>query len=293
MVGKKHKVVALFCALAGMAAVPARLNADSINGTGGGWQNWSASNLYEGSNPTPGTPYWNNFSGDGPQGNIGWCLTGGGPTCNLGTTYGTLPYYGTASGGAVSSVYFSGSGSPMTVTVAGITTNEKTASQYDTFGYYVVPASGSPTLIPLFNTLTATVGSSATLSLAAGTNYGFYIENVQGGDTGTNYYFLMNGGNYTTYDGSALSSSYTDTLQHFAVFQTTTGYLIGDVDGVACNGTTLVAGSSPCELTSQFDYNDFTVTLAPSAPEPATAGLMAVSLLFLGLAIRRKFRPAA
>lgn len=259
-------------------------SADTINGTGGAWQaasSWTQSQLADGTSPTPGTPYWNNESGDGPKGNIGWCLTGGGSTCTMiGSPGTTLPYFGSASGASVSNMFFTSSGVPLTLTLDGINTNEKVADAFDIFGYYIITGGTPGALVPLFSTQPggsqSSVGSTAFLSLTAGTNYGFYIENVKGRQTGpeSDYIFEMSGQNTELTLGP-------DNLQHFAVFQTSSGYLIGDQDGVGC--TTNVACVNPID----FDYNNLIVSANP-IPEPATIGLIAISSLLLGGLLRQK-----
>lgn len=266
--------------------------ADTINGAGGGWQSWSSANLYQGTSPTPGTPYWNNSSGDGYRGNVGWCVAGGSSVCSMPNSPGAaMPYYGTASGGSVANMYLTSAGAPLTLSVSTIITDEKSlGAGYDVFGYYVVPASGSPTLVPLFSTLSATVGSTAPLDLASGTNYGFYIENIKGGGTGseTDYTWYMNSGlNNVSLVSGGTPLLGPDSLQHFAIFQTSNGYIIGDVDGDGCTG------NPTCVPPNQFDYNDFVINLSPATPEPATAGLMAISLLLLGGFVWRKLHHSA
>lgn len=277
---------------------PWALRADTISGGGGSWQSgWTQAQLYGSSSPTPGTPYWNNASGDNPGpklGNIGWCLTGGNTVCNVAGNPGTLPYYGLSGGGSVSDMFFTSSGAPLTLSILGIHTDQTSVSSgLDIFGYYVVPASGSPTLVPLFNTSQAGTGSTTTLDLSSGTTYGFYLENIHGlgGADESDIYFLTNSGlNYNTYQGS--SNAGPDSYQHFAVFQTSDGYIIGDVDGYAC-ANPAQQGQSSCIVPSEFDYNDVIIGIAPTVPEPATFGLIGVSGLLLAMIVRRKMRRTA
>ena len=281
--------------------IPCVLTADTLSGGGGSWQSgWTQAQLYGSSSPTPGTPYWNNASGDNPGprlGNIGWCLTGGNTVCNVAGDPGTLPYYGLSSGGAVSDMFFTSSGVPLTLSILGIHTDQTSISNgLDIFGYYVLPASGSPTLVPLFNTSQAGTGSTTTLDLSSGTAYGFYLENIHGpgGPDESDIYFLTNSGsNYNTYHGSTNPGP--DSYQHFAVFQTADGYIVGDVDGYACP-TPAQQGQSSCIVSSEFDYNDVIVGIAPAAPtvpEPATLGLIGVSGLLLAVKMRRKLQISA
>jgi hypothetical protein len=263
-------------------------NADTLNG-GGTWQSaasWTQSQLVIDSKTpggTLGTPYWNNYSGDGSKGNVGWCLTGGSSVCTMSGAPGTaLPYFGNGTA-AVANMYFTSSGSPISLTVDGIHTNETIAEAYDVFGYYVVPTSGSPTLHALFTTnpgsSPASVGSTASFIVPSGSNYGYYIENIKGGGTPleSDYIFYMN----DAFDQEL--SLGPDGLQHFAVFQNGASYIIGDIDGVGC--TNNVACVAPVD----FDYQDILVT-AVNTPEPTTIGLMGTSLLLLGGFVGRKLR---
>ncbi|MBV8896978.1 MAG: PEP-CTERM sorting domain-containing protein [Acidobacteriaceae bacterium] len=196
----------------------------------------------------------------------------------------TIPYFGTSSGGSVANMYFTSSGSPVSLTVDGIHTNEIIADAYDVFGYYEVPTSGLPTLHPLFttnpNTSPISIGSTTTFNPTG--NYGYYIENIKGGGTAleSDYIFYMN----DAWDQQL--SLGPDGLQHFAVFQNGSNYIIGDVDGVGC--TTNVA----CVHPGDFDFQDILVT-AVNTPEPATFGLMGGSLLLFGGFVRRKLRRSS
>jgi hypothetical protein len=264
-------------------------DADTLSGSGGSWQpasSWSQSQLYGNSGVMTGTPYWNNNSGEGPKGNIGWCLTGGPSNCTMSNSPGmTLAYYGSGTN-SVANMYFTSSGLPVAVQLNGINTNETNADYYDVFGYYVV---GSATLHPLLNTNPAgspsSVGSVALFSLPSGTQYGYYIENIKGADINmpSYYTFFMNG---SLQDGSLGP----DGLQHFAIFQNGGSYIIGDVDGVGSNASGCTGPAKlVCDDPTAFDYQDLIVT-ASNVPEPTTVGLMGTSLLLLGGLLRRKLR---
>jgi hypothetical protein len=264
--------------------------ADTLSGAGGSWQSWNQSQLViNGTTPggTLGTPYWNNYSGDGPKGNIGWCLTGGGTTCMMSASpASTLPYFGTNTGGSVSNMYFTSNGTPLglSLTLLGINTNETNSDFYDVFGYYLL--SSPTTLHPLFSSLGLSkgpvYGDNARLNLPSGTQYGFYIENIKGAPTNSpsNYIFYMD---------SALDQDLSlgpDGLQHFAIFQNGSSYVIGDVDGVGCDPTKNLACVNPID----FDFNDLIVT-ETAIPEPSTFGLIGLSALLLAGLLRRNVTP--
>ncbi|HZS52984.1 MAG TPA: PEP-CTERM sorting domain-containing protein [Bryobacteraceae bacterium] len=297
----RHVLTSFFC-VASVLFIPSfgAVRADTLSGTGGNWQNWTQTQLFQGTSPTPGIPYWNNDSGDGVRGNVGWCLTGGSSVCTMaGSPGAALPYFGTAAAGPVANVSFTSAGTPLTLSLAAILTDETLSSQFDVFGYYVVPVSGLPTLVPLFSTKPggsqAVVGSTATLNLAPGTNYGFYVENSlgAGGPDESDFFFYMNSTlNNNTFDGGAPVAG-PDSDQHFAIFQTSNGYVVGDVDAFACTSASQ-QGSGPCIMPSQFDYNDLVVTVSPSpTPEPATFGLIGLSVIVLAGFFGRKRQTAA
>jgi hypothetical protein len=267
--------------------------ADSLNGNGS-MQNWNPSSLVVDSNsPGIGTPYWNNTSGDGSKENVGWCLAGGGNCTMPAGTPGNIPYYGNGSSSA-SMMYFTSSGSPLTLTLQTLlTTQTTTAGGYDIFGYYIANGSGSAasaSLVPVFNSTTDKVGSTAVIAgLTPGENYGFYIENIQGSGTqyATNYVYFMDSASNT-----ANGSMPADSVQHFAAFTSGNGtYFLGDVDGDACQGS-FQPGTSPCVPQNEFDYNNLIVEVNGSGgantPEPASLLLMGGGLCLLGVGMCRK-----
>ncbi len=281
-------------ALALSAGTATLANGDTLYGSGSWQSGWSSSSLVvDGNSPGAGTPYWNNNSGDGPKANVGWCLAGGGSCTMPAGAPGTLPYFGNGSGSA-SLIYFMSNGSPMDVSLQTIMTTQKSlASGYDVFGYYVANQSGNApagvALTPIFDSRTSAVGTVSSLSgLVAGQNYGFYIENIQGGGTqfATDYFYYMDS-TASTANGSMPA----DSLQHFAAFSGANGsYFLGDVDGDACQGS-FQPNSSPCVPSSQFDYNNMMVELTPGAgntPEPAPFALIGGGLLVVGAIVRRR-----
>lgn len=272
------------CLLAGAMA-----QADSVIGAGN-WQPWSAANLVQGVSPTPGLPYWNNFSGDGSRYNIGWCLAGGG-NCNIPNPPGNASYFGTNGGAAPSDISFVNHGYPVIATLDAAITN---SGLLDTFGWYSINADGSiGSLHRLFSQSSAP--GITTLSFTPSHLYGLYVEQDQGAPGtpfSSQYFFFTNSSDnrVTGYHNPG------DSLQHFAVFDPPTGtsdapYYIGAVDTRACT-----AGSSgTCDPPFRFDYNDFVVKLDTlNTPEPGSLGLVVSSLIlfaaFVRLGVLNKFR---
>jgi hypothetical protein len=134
-------------------------SADQIFGSAGaGFQTWTTANLNEN-----GTPFWDNTSADGPQKNIGYCMAGGGG-CTISPLPGTLPYWGTASGGADTDVYFGnsgplGGGATMLIEIAGLAST----NQFGWVGYDPLTNSLTTGLNVIF-TGSDSAGASATFT---------------------------------------------------------------------------------------------------------------------------------
>lgn len=262
----------------GLALLSQNLKGDILVGPGGAFQPWTATVLGPETSPTytssthPG-PYWNNFSGDGPTANIGWCLVGGGG-CVIASPPGAIAYYGTSTGAAVQNMAFVSSGMPATVSLLGQLTNQlgtTTNSGYNVFGWYTIAADGTISATALWNSKTDTTGQSATFNPGpAGTHYGLFLENIQG--SGTNYvatyFWFMN----SSSDYSAGTGGPVDGDQHFAVFSGVPGTYIIGVDDTN-NGNE--------------DFNNMIVELV-TAPEPATFALSGIGFLCLLAAARRR-----
>lgn len=263
--------------------------ADTVTGTGA-WQQWSPANLVQGMSPTPGSPYWNNDSGDGNRFNIGWCLNGGGG-CSLTNRPGDVPYFGTNTGSAPANILFVSGGHAVTVTIVAAFSN---SGPLDTFGWYSVNGDGSMgPLNPLFSSGAGTTPKTFLPS----DRYGFYIEQDQGAAGGifsSKYFFFMDSAENRVNGFSNPG----DSRQHFAVFDPKTGtssdgtqYYLGMVDTRAC----ILGGIGTCNPIGDFDYNDFIIRLdvnsprvGDSTPEPATLGLLACSLCLLPAFLRRR-----
>lgn len=272
----------LLIALSACLLTGALAQADSVMGDGS-WQTWSTANLVQGPHPTLGSPYWNNGSGDGSRYNIGWCLSGGG-NCQIPSPPGNLAYFGPNGGGAPGNIGFMNDGYAVRVTLEATITD---SGPLDTFGWYSINADGSiGTMTPLFSA--AGVGLT-TRTFTPPKTYGFYIEQNQGlpGDPFSSKYFFFTDSAKNFVTGYPNPS---DDLQHFAVFDPSSGsassYYIGAVDTRACSA----GGSGTCDPTTQFDYNDFVVKLDTlNTPEPGSMGLLVCSFgMFAALRRRRR-----
>lgn len=241
------------------------VNADTLIGNGS-LQSWNPSVLGTGSGP-----YWNtNTSGDGANYNIGWCMTGTG-NCHISNPPGAISYDGNGTAPA-SNMLFSSNSAPDVATMLGKFTNQNAVppNGSDVFGWYAI-SGVTINLHPLFTSATA-IGTTATFTPTA--NYGFFLENIQSAGTSfeADYFWFMNDSlDYTTGPGAPAVDTGT---QHFSVFSGgNSSFFFGIEDTPAA--------------TSDFDYNDMVVELAP-APEPVSIALMTFGLGLLGWTIRRR-----
>jgi hypothetical protein len=250
----------LFVALAsilGLALLAPNLHADMLVGPGGAFQNWTAAVLGPASNPTYGGPYWNNPSGDGKTGNIGWCLVGD-AGCVIASPPGAIASYLNGDS-AVPNMYFQSSGVPVTVSLLGMYTNQIGSAKnpgYNVFGWYEVNPNGTiGAVTTLWNSKTGTVGESATFSPTG--DYGL-----------ADYFWFMN----QTQDYSAgPDKNPVDSYQHFAVFSGVPGqYFIGMDD--TNNG--------------DRDFNNMIIKVS-NAPEPPLLVLAGLGLILCSFCLKR------
>lgn len=214
--------------------------ADTVSGTGA-----TSSQMWQ---SNTGSAYWNKASWDGPNMNVGSCLTSS--NCGINNAPGALPYLGQANGQALTNFYFTGSGSPVTATMEAEVSADKA---YNTLGWYNVL---NPSQYGIIFSGTTAAGATDTFSPSA--EYGLFFINAAPGVNDL----------YT----SQASLSLNDTnVQHFAVFeQNASNYYVGVEDLPSPN--------------SDFDYNDMVVKMSSSsaAPEPGALLLFAVGLTGLG-----------
>jgi hypothetical protein len=263
------RTVLKLASLVGLLVLSHNLKADTLVGPGGAFQPWTAAVLGPASGPTytgpthPG-PYWNNLSGDGATANIGWCLTGGSNECVIASPPGAIAYYGTATGAAIANMNFVSNGVAVTVSLLGQLTNQLGTAKnsgYNVFGWYEINANGTiGATTQLWNSKTDVVGQNATFTPGpAGTNYGLYLENIQGNGQADYFWFMNSSQDYS----AGPDKNPPDTNQHFAAFSGVPGqFYIGMDDSNSGNQ----------------DFNNMIVELI-NAPEPSTLGLLGISLL--------------
>jgi hypothetical protein len=254
--------------LAATCCVP--VTADTIMGAGS-LQSWSASVLGPSDSPTYGGPYWNNQSGDGNNGNIGWCLTGS-PACPIANPPGALSYFGNGTS-AVANMFFGNlSGSVQVSLLGNFTSQRGGADGINYFGWYAIQPDGTlGTMTRLWSSADA-VNTSALFS--PGSNYGFFIENVKGLGTPfeADYFWFMNSA-FDSTGGTAVDPA---NHQHFAVFSPGDNHFVLGMED-----------STPGDL----DFNDMIVQVTTGVPEPASAGVVGGVLAFYGLLARARHSP--
>ena len=172
----------------------------------------------------------------------------------------------------------------VTATLLGELTNQLgTAANpgYNVFGWYTINPNGTINATPLWNSKSATTGQSISFNPGpAGTQYGLYLENIQGSGTSTvaDYFWFMNSSSdYSTGPGASTP----DTNQHFAVFCT-------PGNGVTCSANYYIGVDDTNN--GNEDFNNMIIELE-TTPEPSTVLMVGLGLAAYGFA-RRKQRLA-
>jgi Domain of unknown function (DUF4114) len=231
--------------------------ADTILGAGS-FQSWNPSIL-----GSSGGPYWNSHSGEGANGNIGWCLTGS-PVCPIANPPGAIPYFGDGTS-AVSNMFFGNSIGSVQVSLLGNFTSQTGGPDgINYFGWYAIQPDGTLGSMSALWSSEAAVNTSALFS--PGGNYGFFIENVKrlGAPLEADYFWFMNSA-FDSTGGSAVDPA---NHQHFAVFSPAENrFVLGMED------------ATPGDL----DFNDMIVQVTTGVPEPASAVFTGGALALCGL----------
>ncbi len=220
-----------------------------------------------------GPAYWNNPSVDGTG-----CFNVG---CLVSGQYGTSQSlnlnglsWATNSSSGLSDFYFQGTGSAYKMQVLSNATVNIIA-----FGIYDLSAPN--TKIALFQGVAngpPLVQGSQFFSHVG--NYGFYIDVAYSCDPGScppnlqETYRSQSSTNTHVFTLSSLAST-----QHFAVFQTATGFVVGAEDGLFWNGLNPIEGVG--------DFQDFAVNFVQVVPEPGTIALFSLGAVGL-LAYKRR-----
>lgn len=278
--------------LTAFAVVPTLAFGDAI--TGGTLASFPTTPLSgTGTSGNQGSPFWNDFSLDGTNENVGYFLTATGGFSG-GTNYAPTTQLTDGTNNplnASTDFYLSRDSSIESLTMLGAFSNfggTAASTPYDVVGWYETNSSGTlnGTKHQLFGggTEQAAVGQTSGFNPTSA-YYGFYLTTclTLSGNSCTQtatYYTNANFDSVTEYSNNVGGTSVIH--QHFALFGTSgQSYFIGIEDG-----------SNTFGAERYGDFNDVIFEIhstpqAPVVPEPATFGMVGVGLLVLGLQRRR------
>jgi hypothetical protein len=242
-----QKIICRAC-LAGLLAVVGA-SADPIVGTGS-WQDFPATLQSD------GTPFYDNFSYDGTNGNVGYFLSGYNGAYSARSLHVAPQWYGDVAGPAVTDYYFNLTHTLLTATL--LLENTEWSSRNE-FGWYDV---ASPAVLHAIFAGPDLRGTAVLFTPSDA--FGYYITSGLG---------------ETYYTQSSLNPSAETSHQHFAVFQDS---LTVEPDRMWIGVEDLPLRYGADEM--QGDYND-TVVEVVGAPEPDTGLLAGGSLLALALCL--------
>ena len=212
---------------------------------------------------------------------ISWC-TAGDAGCVVTTPSGTVNYYETGNGNLATPTSMSFIGSAQSVNLSFSFDSAALGPGTDYVGFYIETQAGTiASFMPLFST--ATQNSNVLLSVSAGAQYGFYVENVQNAGTSneTDEYYFMNANLNHSKTGSMSPE------QHFALYNSVgaSTYFMGIEDPSLSSPNMLYTSML---LTARYQAAP---PATPQAPEPTSSGLAGLSFAALAFLLVRKLRP--
>ncbi|MBV8894924.1 MAG: hypothetical protein JO051_00310 [Acidobacteriaceae bacterium] len=239
-----------------LCIVAVHCRGDTLSGSGQ-WEAWA---------PGQATPQ------------ISWC-TAGYAGCLVSTPSGTVNYYETGNGNLATPTSMSFIGSAQSVNLSFSFNSAALGPGTDYVGFYIETQAGTiASLMPLFST--ATQNSNVLLSVSAGAQYGFYVENVQnaGSSNEIDQYYFMNANLNHSKTGSMSPE------QHFALYNSlgTNTYFMGIEDASLSSPNMLFTSML---LTARYAAGQ---PPAPQAPEPSSSGLAGLSFAALAFLWVRK-----
>lgn len=259
------KLFVMFIAVFAIATVGAF--ADTVTGTGAMQSLTGPPFLGPGAN----SPFWNNNSTDLANGNIGYFLTGtGGFASNASAPdipVGSLQYYASGTGTSIDNVSFTSVGLALNISIIGIFTG----ADFEDFEIGIVNYTTNTRTVLFDGVVPVGLGETNTITLPAGTSYGFYMVRIAEEET------------YHTQSQFNVSAEPNPlTHQHFAIFQTTLAGLQTFFVGIEDWHRSAEEGAG--------DYQDVVLQVTVT-PEPSVMSMIGLGLAAVGFyGVRRRRR---